>query len=149
MQIYRKSRNLVISLPARSKSVDSPQLGRRLARSLAIAAHDPDLVALHCLARILHLERNILDQESPDLVAEPVGIQMTLHCVSPASPPIPSMPLHTLNVNLAFTLLSNTSHVARSKFDRIFMASCGSMRLELMRSSKVSVSAMPMLRANC
>jgi len=30
------------------------------------------------LARVLHLERNILNQESPDLVAEPVCIEMAL-----------------------------------------------------------------------
>lgn len=66
----------------------------RISRLLAVAADDPDLLALHSLTRILHLERNILDQESPNLVAEPVGIQMTLHavsliCPSPSAIPIP------------------------------------------------------------
>jgi len=50
----------------------------RVARSLAVAAHDLDLIRLDCLARVLHLECNILDQESPDLVAEAVSIEMTL-----------------------------------------------------------------------
>lgn len=49
-----------------------------LARSLAIAAHDFDLVGMDRLARVLHLEGNILDQKSPDLVAEAVRIKVTL-----------------------------------------------------------------------
>jgi hypothetical protein len=40
------------------------------------------------LTRVLHLECNILDQESPDLIAEPIGIEMSLCLVSPRpSPP--------------------------------------------------------------
>jgi hypothetical protein len=43
---------------------------------------------LHSLTRVLHLECNILDQESPDLIAEPIGIEMSLCLVSPRpSPP--------------------------------------------------------------
>lgn len=50
----------------------------RIARSLAVAAHDFDLVGMDRLARVLHLERNILNQESPDLVAEAIRIKVTL-----------------------------------------------------------------------
>ena len=48
-----------------------------LSRSLAVAADDLDLVC-HNLLCILHLERNVFDQECPYLVAEAVGIKMTL-----------------------------------------------------------------------
>jgi hypothetical protein len=47
--------------------------------SLAIAAHDLDLICLHRLSRVVHLEGDILDQESPDFVTETVGIEVTLH----------------------------------------------------------------------
>jgi len=50
----------------------------RIAWSLAIAAHDFDFIGLHRLARVLHLERNVFDQECPDLVAKSVGIEMAL-----------------------------------------------------------------------
>ncbi len=53
----------------------------RIARSLAIAAHDLNLIGMNGLARVLHLERNVLDQESPDLVAEAVRIKVTLSLV--------------------------------------------------------------------
>lgn len=56
------------------------------ARPLAVAAHDLDLVRLHSLARILHLEGDILDQKGPDLVAETVSIEMALCSESHISP---------------------------------------------------------------
>lgn len=39
------------------------------------------------LARVLHLEHDILDQESPDLVAEAICIKMTLLTHQPSSQP--------------------------------------------------------------
>jgi hypothetical protein len=51
----------------------------RVARSLAVAAYDFDLIRMDRLARVLHLEYDILDQESPDLIAEAVCIKMALH----------------------------------------------------------------------
>ena len=46
-----------------------------LARTLRVAADDLDLVGDYRLSAILHLERDVLDQESPDLIAESVGIE--------------------------------------------------------------------------
>ena len=63
----------------------------RIARSLAVAAHDLDLVGVDSLARILHLEGNILDQESPNLVAEAVCIKVALFIL--VNPPLNCLPL--------------------------------------------------------
>jgi hypothetical protein len=49
----------------------------RVAWSPAVAAHDLNLIGRHCL-RILHLEGYILDEESPDFIAETVCVEMTL-----------------------------------------------------------------------
>lgn len=51
----------------------------------------------------------------------------------------------TLNVSLARTRSARTSVTTRSNVDRIFIASCGSMRPSLIRSSRVSVRARPRL----
>ena len=76
-----------ITICARSSHQWCPLSSRlRLARTLAVAAHDLDLVGSDRL-RVLHLEGDILDQESPDLVAESVGIEMTL--CAPLSVPYP------------------------------------------------------------
>ena len=64
----------------------------RVAGSLAVAAHDLDLIRMDCLARVLHLECNILDQEGPDLIAEAVGIEMTLLFPSAFVPTFASQP---------------------------------------------------------
>ena len=50
-----------------------------VARPLAVAAHDLNLIRVDRLARVLHLECNILNQESPDLVTEAVCIEMALY----------------------------------------------------------------------
>jgi hypothetical protein len=119
----------------------------RISRPFAVTAHDLHLVRLHRLTRVLHLESDVLYQEGPDLVAETVGIKMTLCPVSIATS-LPHQGPYTLNVNLAFTLSANTSVMLRSKFARIFIASWGSMRRSLIKSSRVSVSAMPMLKVS-
>ena len=49
----------------------------RISRLLRIAAHDLDLIRLHRVL-IVQLEIDILDQKCPDIIAEAVGIQMTL-----------------------------------------------------------------------
>jgi hypothetical protein len=55
-------------------------------RSLAVAAHDFDLIRLHRLGGVVHLERNILDQKGPDLIAETVSIEVALQSrISPSS----------------------------------------------------------------
>lgn len=46
--------------------------------ALGVAADDLDLVRDHGRSAILHLERDVLDEESPHLVAEAVGIQGAL-----------------------------------------------------------------------
>jgi hypothetical protein len=51
----------------------------------------------------------------------------------------------TLNVSRALTFSASTSAITLSKLFRIFMASWGSMRPSLMRSSTVSMSASPIL----
>ena len=48
-----------------------------LPRPLGIATNDLNLIRLN-RRRILKLERDVLDQEGPDFVAEAVGIEMTL-----------------------------------------------------------------------
>lgn len=57
----------------------------RLSRPFAVAAHDLDLVRLHRLTGVLHLEGDVFDEKCPDLVAETVGIKMTLCSVSLAT----------------------------------------------------------------
>lgn len=53
---------------------------------------------------------------------------------------------HTLNVSLARTFSARTSVITRSKVERIFIASWGSIRPSLIRSSSVSVRERPRLR---
>lgn len=117
-----------------------------VARPLAVAAHDSDLLRLYSLARVLHLERDIFDQEGPDFVAETVGVEMSLQRYQHITlRHQPSRESSTLNVKRAFTFSANTSVMLRSKFAKIFIANWGSIRRSLIRSSRVSVSAMPML----
>lgn len=52
-----------------------------LAWALRIAAHNLDLVGDDRLSAVLHLELDVLDQESPDLVAESVGVERALYMV--------------------------------------------------------------------
>jgi hypothetical protein len=50
------------------------RLQRLCWRGLCIAANDLNLVRRDRLAIVVHLERNVLDEEGPNLVAEPIGI---------------------------------------------------------------------------
>ena len=49
-----------------------------LSRLLRVAAHDFDLLCCNGIATV-QLEIDILDEESPDIVAEAVGIQVALY----------------------------------------------------------------------
>jgi hypothetical protein len=53
--------------------------------------------------------------------------------------------IHTLNVILAFTFSPSTVDMLWSKFWRMRIANCGSIRREEIRSSRVSARARPML----
>lgn len=53
--------------------------------ALRAAADDLDLVGLHCLCSVVHLESDILDEECPDFVAEPVGVKRSLMGGEPVS----------------------------------------------------------------
>jgi hypothetical protein len=64
--------------------------GLSLARLLGIAANNLDLVRLHGLTAIVHLERDVFDQKGPYFVAEPVRVEAPLlstNCVSMNSCP--------------------------------------------------------------
>lgn len=69
-----------ILCPSQVSKPPPPLLG--ITRSLAVAAHDLDFIRLNRLARVLHLESNVLNQESPDLVAETICIEVTLPHIS-------------------------------------------------------------------
>ncbi len=47
-------------------------------RPLGAAADDLDLVGRHALGAVLHLEGDLLDEKSPDFVAEAVGVEGAL-----------------------------------------------------------------------
>jgi hypothetical protein len=55
---------------------------------LGIAAQDLDLVGYHSLLAILHLERDILDNEGPDLIAETVRIERALYVMAKRMPTV-------------------------------------------------------------
>lgn len=140
-----------------------------LAWTLRVAANNLDLIGDHGLPAVLHLELDVLDQKSPDLVAESVGVEralcmgrrlrVSLAMLSPLPPCLPGpwgsrgrswafasqQAVPTLNVRRAFTFSCSTSAIARSKLARIFIANWGSMRVSVMRSSRVSVRVAPML----
>lgn len=54
-----------------------PAFGLCLTGSLCVAADNFDLVSLNGVL-IVKLEVDVLDQKSPDFVAEPISIQVTL-----------------------------------------------------------------------
>lgn len=66
--------------------VSSPSIQRQvtrsvllaLARLLGVAAYDLDLVRRDGVAAAVHLKGDVLDQEGPNLVAEPIGIEAAL-----------------------------------------------------------------------
>lgn len=125
-----------------------PRRRRRIllaSRPAAVVAHDLDLISRERL-RVVHLERDVLDDEGPDVVAEAVGVEVTLGapsvlCAIPLTVARPS----TLKLILVLTFSAMTSARALSKFCMILIASCGSMRRVLISSSRVSISVMPML----
>lgn len=72
-----RSNHIISSLNERQSVVPTAPSSSRLSWLLATATNDLHLVRLNVL-RILHLEVDILDQESPDFITEPVGMKMTL-----------------------------------------------------------------------
>jgi hypothetical protein len=118
--------------------------GLCFAGALRVAAHDLDTVGVD-LAVVVELEVDFLDDEGPDVVAEAVGIEVALgRRVSGCGDKALGAP--TLKVRRALTLSASTSATALSKFARMRMASCGSMRRSVMSVSSVSVRAPPTLR---
>lgn len=132
----------------------------RLSGPLAVAAHDLDLVRADGLL-VIQFEIDILDQESPNFVTESICVKVTLltdntydqrplfHLRS-ATGNVPRLAKHkrawhTLKFNRVRTLSARTSVIIRSKVERIFMASWGSIRPSLIRSSRVSVKDRPRL----
>ena len=82
---YQSFRNAVDASPVFLISRQGPSSNcwytpssRSLARLLGVAADDLDLVGRHRVVPVIHLERDVLDHEGPDLVAEPVRIQASL-----------------------------------------------------------------------
>lgn len=57
-------------------------------RSFAVAAHDLDLIRGNGRL-VVELESDILDKESPDLIAESVCIKMALYCTALHVSPVP------------------------------------------------------------
>jgi hypothetical protein len=64
-------------LPKTTSDVAPPSEPSSLARLLAIATDNLDLLRLDGLL-IVQLEVDILYQEGPDLITEPIGIKMAL-----------------------------------------------------------------------
>ena len=49
-----------------------------LVASLRTAADDLDFVGLDSLCPVVHFEGDVLDEECPDFVAEPIGVKRSL-----------------------------------------------------------------------
>lgn len=132
----------------------------RLSGPLAVAAHNLDLVRADGLL-VIQLKIDILDEESPDFVAESICVKVALQTENTsdqhplfhprsATGNVPKLAKHkrarhTLKFNRVRTLSASTSVIIRSKVERIFMASWGSIRPSLIRSSRVSVKDRPRL----
>lgn len=126
----------------RSRTEDS---ALSLAWTFGVAADNLDSVGVY-LVRVVQLEIDILDNESPDVVAEAVSIEVSLQVdLQPSTLQFQTNAKPTLNVSRLLTFSERTSATALSKLARIFMASCGSMRRSVMRLSSVSVRAPPRL----
>lgn len=119
-----------------------------LARAFGVTADNLDLISLHSVGAVVHLKRDVLNEESPHFVTESIRIEAALFArwlVSKLGSLVRWGASFTLNCRRLRTFFCSASVMAWSKLLRIFMASCGLMRESLMRSSSVSVSARPML----
>lgn len=135
---------------------------------LAIASYNLHLIGIECLASVSDLEVHILDEECPHLVTESVCIKFCLATEVPVSrgnpseakgrelivrsapPDIIMKGEATLKVSFSSLLFpANSCAIERSKCESTFMASCGSMRPSLIRSSTVSMRAAPILPNVC
>jgi hypothetical protein len=57
---------------------DRPDLSWAFARLLSVTADDLDPISGHSVVSVIHLERDVLDQECPDLVTEPICVEAAL-----------------------------------------------------------------------
>jgi hypothetical protein len=55
-----------------------PNLSWAFARLLSVTADDLDPISGHSVVSVIHLERDVLDQECPDLVTEPICVEAAL-----------------------------------------------------------------------
>lgn len=63
-----------------------------LLRSLGLASHDLDLVGVKLLCVVVEFEIDVLDDECPDLVAEPIHVKMALFLHVSQNAHLPSSP---------------------------------------------------------
>lgn len=115
-----------------------------LTGTFGVATDDLDAVGMD-VGSIVKFEVDVLDDKSPDVVAEAVRVEMALGTKVSSKPLLAARMLFTLNVRRALTLSARTSATALSKLARIFMASWGSIRRSVMRVSRVSVREPPTL----
>ena len=95
---------------------------------------------------VVELEVDVLNDECPHFVAETVSVQVALYFVSLSCSAYPEQATaSTLKLSLALTFSANTSATTRSKVASTLSATCGSMRPSVMKLSRASVSAEPML----
>lgn len=118
--------------------------------SLRLTSNNLDLVRMKLLGVVVELKVDVLDDEGPDLVAKPINVEVALRMhVSESAhlyhAPAPQIHIRTLKVIRALTFSPSTEAMCWSKLAMMRIASCGSMRRLLIRSSSVSARATPML----
>lgn len=86
------------------------------------AGHDLDFLRVE-LMRVVHLEVDIFNDESPDFVAKAVGVKVSLRIVSLCCRRRTEFVYHTLKVIRALTFSFSTLAMLSSKFCIIRMAS--------------------------
>lgn len=70
-----------------------------LVTALCAAAHDLDLVRRNDRLTAIHLEGDVLDEESPDLVAEAIGVKRSLYVARRQMPATVSEPFSFVTVS--------------------------------------------------
>lgn len=94
-----------------------------LAGALRVTADDLDPVCMD-LVCVVELEVDVFDDESPDIVAEAVGVEMSLYnTINMGLLHFGAYVKLTLKVSRDLTLSESTSATALSKLIRIFIAS--------------------------
>jgi len=118
-----------------------------LLQRLGLARHNFDLVCIYGVGAV-ELEFDVLNDKGPYFIAEAICIEVALHSEQNLSIAINacfSWRRQTLKVILDFTRSPNTDAMLWSKLDMMRMANCGSIRRLLIRSSRVSARARPIL----